>query len=400
MSIFLSSFIGAGTSDPRTYTNYQEYTTPGSYTFTVPAGVTSVRAIVIGGGGSGGRCGSSYGGGGGGGGGFAMGVYSVTPGQAIPVTVGIGGPGYNTYGNGGTSSFGAFCSATGGQTPNNYSNCYSQTPGGTGTGGTLFNSSGGFGGSGNTNGFGNCCSCSNEEQGGGGGGSAGSWLGNGGNGGPSGGGVYYQSVAGGGGGIGGAGGTGNNYPTCGGADMIGAAGGGYSGSGQNGGYYPSYSNAGGGASILNARTTSVQNTGVGYAGAAVPNYGSAPPPSYVAVSGGAGSVTATSISFATPALINANEGGGSAVWYSSSGSGTGGAGGSGGGGAGGIAYASNAGNGGNGGFMGGGGGAAGYYGTAGNGGAGGGGGGSSMGYAWYIGYNGSGGPGYVSIEWA
>jgi len=104
----LSSFFSSGSSsaDPRTYKNYQEYTSPGSYTWTAPAGVTSVRAIVVGGGGSGAR--GEYNNGGGGGGGFAMGVYTVVPGTNYAVTVGSGGsrPGSGSGGNaGGTSSF-------------------------------------------------------------------------------------------------------------------------------------------------------------------------------------------------------------------------------------------------------------------------------------------------------
>ena len=76
-------------------------------TFTVPTGVTAVKVTVIGGGGNGasitatGGCGA-----GGGGAGTAIEfVTGLTPGGTVAVTVG-------TAGN--TSSFGAFCSATGG----------------------------------------------------------------------------------------------------------------------------------------------------------------------------------------------------------------------------------------------------------------------------------------------
>ena len=68
-----------------------EYTTPGTYFFIVPAGVTSVCAVVVGGG-SGGPSGGRYSGGAGG----AL-VYknniSVTPGTRLKVTVGAGGAG-------------------------------------------------------------------------------------------------------------------------------------------------------------------------------------------------------------------------------------------------------------------------------------------------------------------
>lgn len=104
-----------------------------STTWTVPSGVTSVLATVIGGGGggSGGRGGINpannggrnyVAGGGGGAGGFAQElVTGLTPGSAISITVGAGGGGanFNSRSNsigstGGTSSFGSFVSATGG----------------------------------------------------------------------------------------------------------------------------------------------------------------------------------------------------------------------------------------------------------------------------------------------
>lgn len=74
----------------------QSYTTPGTYTFTVPAGVTSLRISVWGGGGAGGGAHSQNGakaGGGGEGGSFVRGVYTVTPGTSYTVVVGAGGTG-------------------------------------------------------------------------------------------------------------------------------------------------------------------------------------------------------------------------------------------------------------------------------------------------------------------
>jgi hypothetical protein len=79
--------------------------------FIVPAGIIRVTSLVWGGGGAGGGTSS---GGGAGGGGFALKRCTVTPGQTIAVTVSpqaSPGPPANP---GGTSSFGAFCSATGG----------------------------------------------------------------------------------------------------------------------------------------------------------------------------------------------------------------------------------------------------------------------------------------------
>ena len=115
-----ASASAANANDPRKYTKFIEYFSPGTYTFTVPTGVKKVRAVVVGAGGGGGASQDYYyyGGDGGGGGGFAMGEYDVTPGQQITVTVGSGGtggysPGWTSPYNGadgGSSSFGAFCS--------------------------------------------------------------------------------------------------------------------------------------------------------------------------------------------------------------------------------------------------------------------------------------------------
>lgn len=95
----------------------QAFTASG--TFTVPAGVTKVGVQIWGAGGSGGT-GSNAGAtaSGGGAGGYSDGVFSVTPGSGYSVTVGTGGAANGTFaGNGfggGTSSFGALASATGG----------------------------------------------------------------------------------------------------------------------------------------------------------------------------------------------------------------------------------------------------------------------------------------------
>jgi hypothetical protein len=98
-----------------------------STSFTVPLGVSLIRATVIGGGGGGGGSDSTYAAAGGGAGGFASGTFAVTPASTIAITVGAGGAGGYagangpsgatgaSGGNGGTSSFGSFCSATGGE---------------------------------------------------------------------------------------------------------------------------------------------------------------------------------------------------------------------------------------------------------------------------------------------
>lgn len=104
--------------------------------FVVPAGVIRVRVQAVGGGGAAGYH-TSLPGAGGGAGGMTMDVVTnLTPGQMIPVTVGLGGTAPNSAGSGGaggTSSFGSFLSATGGQ-------------GGQGGSGSLFATAGGAGG--------------------------------------------------------------------------------------------------------------------------------------------------------------------------------------------------------------------------------------------------------------
>lgn len=108
-----------------------------SGTFTVPAGVTQVKARVWGAGGAGAGSTTGSPAGGGAGGGYAEGWVPVTPGASIPVTVAAAVPGANggaAGGAGGSSSFGSLISATGGgggQTGSGQSSV------GTGTGGSL-----------------------------------------------------------------------------------------------------------------------------------------------------------------------------------------------------------------------------------------------------------------------
>lgn len=108
-----------------------------------PPGIYKVKVTVIGGGGGGYDAvdGSDPDGGQGG---CAVGIYSVVPGTSYNLVVGQGGLGFvavyadqpSPYGPGGTSSFGSFCSATGGgpaYPPNNGG------PSGHGINGTLGN---------------------------------------------------------------------------------------------------------------------------------------------------------------------------------------------------------------------------------------------------------------------
>jgi hypothetical protein len=103
------------------------YTTAGTYTFTIPAGITKVKLTIAGGGGGGGynvtysyyysgcktsgtRYATEYGGTGGRGG-LATGTKSVTSNATYTITVGAGGAACKA---GGKSSFGSLLSATGG----------------------------------------------------------------------------------------------------------------------------------------------------------------------------------------------------------------------------------------------------------------------------------------------
>lgn len=137
--------------------------TPGTYTFTVPASVTSVSVQVWGGGGgAGGGCTNlggvaSIGGAGGGGGGYAAGSVTVVAGQTSTVTVGSAGRGGSSTTAGGASLFGSVMTANGGGRGGGGSqNCPNSGPGGTGgtaVGGTT-NVSGSNGTAGSANGAG------------------------------------------------------------------------------------------------------------------------------------------------------------------------------------------------------------------------------------------------------
>lgn len=120
------------------FSNLQVFTSPG--TWTNPGNVTKVKVTVVGGGGGA----SGRGVGAGGGGGAAIEVIPFPSATNVPVTVGGGGSGtptnvQNGSNPGGTSSFGSYCSATGGGKgyyelgPNRGP----AGPGGVGSGGTL-----------------------------------------------------------------------------------------------------------------------------------------------------------------------------------------------------------------------------------------------------------------------
>lgn len=100
-----------------------DFTTPGTYSWTVPAGVSQISVEAWGAGGSGGGA-TRFGGysGGGGGGGYAQKNITVSPGQIYSIVVGGGGAGKAFNGNvigisgdaGGASSFGGTVVANGG----------------------------------------------------------------------------------------------------------------------------------------------------------------------------------------------------------------------------------------------------------------------------------------------
>lgn len=115
------------------------FTDTGSYTFTVPVGVDFVHVLVVAGGGGGAQ---RHGGGGGAGGMIEQYYYPVTPGGAIPLTVGAAGPGAsgpNPHGNpglkGSNSTFGSITAIGGGGGMSDGNNP-SITDGGSGGGGS------------------------------------------------------------------------------------------------------------------------------------------------------------------------------------------------------------------------------------------------------------------------
>jgi len=114
--------------------NISSYTTAGSYTWTKPAGCNKVVvAVVGGGGGASGYCES------GGAGGYSEKLIDVTGISTVTVTVGGGGTAYaynSPCGVGGVSSFGTYCTASGGLGANSSIN-HAGGYGGLGAGGDI-----------------------------------------------------------------------------------------------------------------------------------------------------------------------------------------------------------------------------------------------------------------------
>ncbi|MFC4526428.1 hypothetical protein ISN76_12850 [Dyella halodurans] len=148
----LSSPVSAGR-----LLNIQKFTTAGTYTYTPTPGTNKVRVTVVGAGGGGGACATNSAsqcsaGSGGSGGGMAMSL--LTSGfSGVTITVGAGGPGgaagVNAGSPGGSSSFGALLSATGGGNGTSNQGTTATITGcnapGSGSSGNLLNVAGGAG---------------------------------------------------------------------------------------------------------------------------------------------------------------------------------------------------------------------------------------------------------------
>ncbi len=173
----------------------------GSTTWTCPAGVTRVKARVVGGGGGGSGSpgtGAAWSGSGGGAGGYSEGIFTVVPGTVYTITIGAAGAAgaaNSTGGAGGTTSFASFNTATGGS--GGIANAGGGA-GGVGSGGTV-NLTGAPGADGTHSGIGNGLYVPTGSGAGGpfgGGGAASVSAGSGGGYGPgSGGGGSYQNTA-------------------------------------------------------------------------------------------------------------------------------------------------------------------------------------------------------------
>ena len=215
----------------------QSYTTPGTYTWTAPAGVNNVSVVAIG---SGSITSCCYNSGLGGGGLGFVNSLPVTPGNSYTVVVGAAASA-SIY-RGSDSYFISRSTVLGGGAGVCYGNFSTSTQRIGRGGGTWFGDGGGNGGNGGFRGFVNlgCCGCGIS---GGGGGGAGGYSGNGGNGahGPcSNGSSGYAGCSGSGGGGGGGGSAVNSlcyvYATGGGGGGTGLFGQGSNGAGGAGGF--------------------------------------------------------------------------------------------------------------------------------------------------------------------
>lgn len=256
----IQTFSSQGT---QLYTN-----TSGTHTLSVPAGVTSMSAFVVGGGGGASGCPTIQGydqSGAGAGGGSAWGTFSVTPGDVLDIQVGAGGSGggrgstaAGNGGDGGTSYIRRdgqlILQATGGTGRVWQStNWISGGQGSLGTGVTGQANNGGMSGG------------SNSGYAGGGGG-AGGYSGNGGNGA-----LFSSSGSNGtGGGGGGGGGTSSQSSYVSGAGGgVGMLGEGTNGAGGSGGTNGHGTGGGGGSGASNASGRNASAYGGGAGGSSI-----------------------------------------------------------------------------------------------------------------------------------
>lgn len=256
------------------------FTTPGSYTWTVPAGVSSIQIVAIGAGGGGGGMWGTNAGRVGGAGAIVASTRSVTAGQVLNLVVGGGGgTGASGPGSGGSYTCGA--GGGGGGSSNVDSGTTDQIIAGGGGGGG---------------------SCNNATNGGSGGGTGGA----GGAGGATG---IATGGSGGTGGIGGAGGVGRlSSNGVRGSDGSGGAGG---NGGNNSGSYPGGlggSGVGAGIGGINGTNNLAGGGGGGYGGGGT---GTRP-----GTGGGAGGSTGPAGSTYAPAInggASATNGGGGSI---------------------------------------------------------------------------------------
>jgi hypothetical protein len=109
----ISYTLASGSSlVPSGFTRVQVFATPGSFNFTVPAGVTRVKVTVTGGGGVASFRPDESAQGGMAGGTALKWISGLTPGQTIPLVVGLGQTSDPPFLPATSSSFGAFCTGT------------------------------------------------------------------------------------------------------------------------------------------------------------------------------------------------------------------------------------------------------------------------------------------------